>query len=177
MPARRRRELIAQHRRGKARTLRLVVPFKKKRNADSAVTRKKARITAGDLVSSGKIPDTFSASLAGETSRYIAQIELQNKGARTVQRDVGGAYFHGKQPDIEKPSGRAISAPIPPGWAELCAKHGLCFDERRRGELMILQIVGNLPGLQNAGVIWAEEFTSFLLGFGFKQSNVDRRLF
>ena len=34
-----------------------------------------------------------------------------------------------------------------------------------------------MPGLQNAGVMWAEEFTAFLLGFGFTQSIVDRRLF
>ena len=42
---------------------------------------------------------------------------------------------------------------------------------------MLLQIVGNVPGLQNAGVMWAEELTAFLLGFEFTQSIVDRRLF
>mmetsp|Transcript_4068 Transcript_4068/g.9683 ORF Transcript_4068/g.9683 Transcript_4068/m.9683 type:complete len:381 (-) Transcript_4068:53-1195(-) len=42
---------------------------------------------------------------------------------------------------------------------------------------MILQVVGSVPGLQNAGVIWAEESTAFLLGFGLTQSIVDRRLF
>ena len=42
---------------------------------------------------------------------------------------------------------------------------------------MLLQVVGNVPGLQNAGVIWAEEFTAVLLGFGFTQSIVDRHLF
>ena len=42
---------------------------------------------------------------------------------------------------------------------------------------MLFQIAGNVPGLQNAGVMWAEEFTAFLLGFGFTQSAVDRRLF
>jgi len=42
---------------------------------------------------------------------------------------------------------------------------------------MILQIVGNVPGLQNAGAMWAEEFTGFLLDFGFTQSITDRRLF
>ena len=57
------------------------------------------------------------------------------------------------------------------------AKHGLCFDEYQRGEPMLLHIVGNVPGLQNAGVMWAEEFTAFLLGFAFTQSIVDRRLF
>ena len=61
-----------------------------KSNADGAVTRKKARIAASGIVSNGKIPDTFSANLAGETSRYMTQIELQNEGARTVHKDVGG---------------------------------------------------------------------------------------
>ena len=42
---------------------------------------------------------------------------------------------------------------------------------------MVLQIAGIAPGLQNAGVMWAEEFTAFLLGFGFTQSIVDRHLF
>ena len=87
------------HDRGKVHTLRLVVPCKKKRNVDGAVTRKKVLLTAGDLVSFGKLPGTYFANLAGETSRYITKIELQNKGARTVHKDVrGGAYFHGKQP-------------------------------------------------------------------------------
>ena len=112
VPARRRREHIAQHGRGKAHTLRLVVPFKEKRNFGGAVARKKARIAAGDLVSNGKIPDAFSANLAGENLRFMPQVELQNKGARTAHKAVGGAYFYGKQPGIEKPSGRAIFAPI-----------------------------------------------------------------
>ena len=89
----------------------------------------------------------------------------------------GGAYFHEKQPGIGKPSSRATFAPIPIGWAELGAIHGHCFDEHQRGGGLIHQIVSNVPGLQNAGVMWAEEFTAFLLGFGFTQSTVDRRLF
>ena len=42
---------------------------------------------------------------------------------------------------------------------------------------MILKIVGNVSGLQNAGAMWAEEFTGFLLDFGFTQPITDRRLF
>ena len=71
-----RSELIARHGRGRAQTLRLVVPCEVKRNADGAVARKKAEITAGDLVSNGKAPGTFSANLAGETSRFMTQLEL-----------------------------------------------------------------------------------------------------
>ena len=43
--------------------------------------------------------------------------------------------------------------PTPPGWAGLGAKHGLCFGECQRGEPMQLLIAGNVPGLQNAGVM------------------------
>ena len=74
---------------------------------------------------------------------------------------MGGAYFHGKQPPIDSEGGRAISAPVPPGWAGLGARHGLCF-----GEAMALQVVGDVPGLQNAGASWAEEFTGSPLDFG-----------
>ena len=73
-PARSRSELIREHGRGKAHTPRLVAPFKVKRNADCTATRKKARITAGDLNSNEKIPGASSATLTGETSRYMTQL-------------------------------------------------------------------------------------------------------
>ena len=79
----------------------------------------------------------------------------------------GGAYFHGKQPPIDSEGGRAIFAPIPPGWHDLGTRHGLCFDSVQGGQHSVLQIVGNVPGLQNAGAMWVEEFTGFLLDFGF----------
>ena len=81
VPASRRRKAIQDHGRGKTHMLRLVVPCKEKRNADCAVTNKKLRIAAGDLVSFVKLPDTYSANLAGETSWYMTQLELQLEGA------------------------------------------------------------------------------------------------
>ena len=42
---------------------------------------------------------------------------------------------------------------------------------------MVLQVIGSAPGLENAGVVWAGEFTSFLLKFWFTQSILSRRLF
>ena len=56
------------HGRGKVHTPHLVVPFKKKRNHDGEVTRKKARATAADVVSNGRIASTFEANLAGSSS-------------------------------------------------------------------------------------------------------------
>ena len=96
---------------------------------------------------------------------------------RPTRTRGGGGYFHGKQPDIEPASGRGIFAPIPPGWAGLGTQRGLCFDGFQRGELMALQVAGNVMELQNTGVMWAEEFTAFILEFRFTQSIVDRRLF
>ena len=55
--------------------------------------------------------------------------------------------------------------------------HLLCFDEHQRSEPMALRIVGNVSGLQNAGVMWAEEYPAFLLGFWFTQFIMDRRQF
>ena len=68
-------------------------------------------------------------------------------------------------------------ARISPGWAGLGTEQGLCFEETQGGVPMIPRVVGNVPGLQNAGLMWAEVPTRFLKGFGFKQSIVDRRLF
>ena len=66
-----RRKAIQSHGRGKVNTPRLVVLCKEKRNVDGAVTRKKVRLTTGDLVSFGNLPDTYSANLAGGSSRYM----------------------------------------------------------------------------------------------------------
>ena len=122
------------HRRGKTQTLNLVVPFKEKQNSDGEVTRKNARITAADLASNSRIASAFAENLTGGTPRLLTQLELGLPGARTVHKDAGGAYFHGKQPPIDSEEGRAIFAPIPPGWVELGARHGLCFDAVQGGE-------------------------------------------
>ena len=78
-------------------------------------------------MSNGKIASTFAANLAGGPSRHPTQLELGLPGARTVHKDVGGTYFHGKQPPVDSEGGRAIFALIPPGWHDLGARHGLCF--------------------------------------------------
>ena len=42
---------------------------------------------------------------------------------------------------------------------------------------MVVQIWINVPGLQNAGVMWAGDFTGSLLALSFIDSITDRRLF
>ena len=119
VPTRTRREAIRMHGKSKAHTPHLVVTCKEKRNSDGEVTRKKIRITAADLVSNGKTANTFAADLAGETSRLLTQLELGLPGAHTVHKNVGGAYFHGKQPPINSEGGGVRSSLL---------YHDLCFD-------------------------------------------------
>ena len=52
---------------GKARTLHMAVPFKDKRNSNGEVTGKLTRITAADLLSNGRIANTFAARLVGRS--------------------------------------------------------------------------------------------------------------
>ena len=89
-------------------------------------------------MSNGRIASTVAANLAGEISRHLTQLEPGRPGARAVNKDVGGAYFHGKEPPVDSRGGRAIFAPIPPGWAGLGARHGLSFDAAQGGETTIL---------------------------------------
>ena len=98
-------------------------------------------------------------------------------GARTPHQHVGRAYFYVRQPPIEYPHGRAIFARIPSGRNGLGAEHGLCFEEVQGSALMALLVARDVPGLLNAGVMWAGEFTRFLLELDFTQTIVDRRLF
>ena len=93
VPASRRRRAIQDHGRGKAHMLRRVLPCKEKRNVDGAEARKKVRLTAGDFVSFGKLPVKYSANLAGETSRYMTQLELQLLDARTTHKGVWGGLL------------------------------------------------------------------------------------
>ena len=132
-------------------------PFKEKRNSNGEVTIKKACITAADLVLNGRISSTFAANLAGETSRLLTQLELGLPGARTVPKDVGGGVLPREETPSRLVGGASISASIPPGRAGLGDRHGFCFDAVQGvGEAMVRKIVGDVPGLQNAGAMWAE---------------------
>jgi hypothetical protein len=62
---------------------------------------------------------------------------------------------------------------VPPGWEEFG------YPQRRSdGTVMYFEIVGNLPGRQDAGRVWGDCYTSFMLDTcKFEQSIVDRRIF
>ena len=125
------------HGKGKVHTLHLVVPCKEKRNSDGEVTRKKVRITAADLVSNGKIASTFAANLAGRHRATLRNSSSGFRGRGRCTRTCGGRTSTGNSPRSTQRGG-AIFAPIPPGWHDLGARLGLCFDAVQGGQPMIL---------------------------------------
>jgi len=49
------------------------------------------------------------------------------------------------------------------------------LEHMQRG--MLWRVTGNVPGIQNAGVVWGDHFGGWLLSQGYVQSVVDRRLY
>ena len=61
---------------------------------------------------------------------------------------------------------------MPKGWEQFGYPH-----VNDRGERMFFRITGNMPGRQDADKVWSEQYTCDLLGWGFTQSLVGRRVF
>ena len=124
-----------------------------------------------DCVVDGKMPDSFSPAVTGDTVRYTCNLQLQIKGVAVV-KDVHGAYRHGTPRDPRHPNRRALYARVAPGLKEFG------YPRWVDGVEYVLKIVGNVPGRQDAGVVWGEAYTKFLTKeCGFSQSAVDRRLY
>ena len=85
------------------------------------------------------------------------------KGATSDQNDVANAYYRGTPLSYDE-GGRVLFCHIPGEWAELGYD---LYDEN--GERNMLEVVGNVPGRQEAGKIWGEECTRFLLSCGLSQ--------
>jgi hypothetical protein len=149
----------------------LVFPLKEKRNAAGVVTRRKGRITVADKVSAYKLSDTFSANILPVSQRVLSQLQVILPGAVSLTSDVGGAYYNGKPKKVTEPGGRVLFAPVPKGWEEFG------FPAEKDGQRMYFRVDGNMPGRQDAGKVWSEQYTSDLLSWGFTQSVVDRRVF
>jgi hypothetical protein len=86
--------------------------------------------------------------------------------------DVKGAYFEGRKLTPDEEGGRSLWAPVPAGWDEFGYKQ-----YANDGSRNWFEITGNVPGLRDAGRVWAADCDAFLLGEGFTQSIVDRRVF
>ena len=151
----------------------IVMPFKEKTSAANFHTRYKARITIADLVVMGKVDNTFAATVAMDSIRFLTNTALRT-GGKIRMLDVGGAYLFGTPTDPGAPGGRVLFAPVPEGFDEFGDEYQQ-YDAD--GNQMYFRIDGNLPGRQDAGRIWGDMYTSFLVEEGFTQSIVDRRIF
>ena len=148
-----------------------LIPIKAKFNAAGDFTKMKARFVVADRVADGRMGDVYARAVQQDAVRYTLNIELQMKGVSAV-KDVEGAYLHGKPLDPSTARGRALYARIPRGLEQFG------YADRVNGMKYLLKIVGNVPGRQDAGVIWGKAYDEFLKAdCGLEQSIVDRRLY
>ena len=142
--------------------------------AGGSTLRRKFRVTVADARDRpGSLFDaeTFSAAIDGQTVRFLDSITLGRGGTRR-NLDVKGAYFEGRKIPPEEDGGCSLWAPVPAAWDEFGYQQ---FDGN--GARNWFEITGNVPGLRDAGRVWAADCDAFLLGEGFVQSIVDRRVF
>ena len=148
-----------------------LIPIKAKFNAAGEFTKMKARFVVADRVVDGRMGDVYAPAVQQDTVRYTCNVELRMKGVSAV-KDVEGAYLHGKPLDPSAPRGRVLYARIPRGLEHFG------YAERVNGMKYLLKIVGNVPGRQDAGVIWGKAYDEFLTkDCGLTQRIVDRRLY
>ena len=148
---------------GKHEILHLVTPCVIKHDADGKVLRRKFRITAADVCDrpgSTFSSETNSAALDGACVRFLANVTLDRplKGTRR-NLDVKGAYFEGRKLPPEEEGGRSLWAPVPTGWDKFGFQ-----SHAPNGERNWFEITGNVPGLRDAGRVWAADCDAFLLG-------------
>ena len=171
--------LVLKHGRDKVHRQKLVLVFKQKWLAKNVKDRKKVRLTVGDLKVRGKVENTYAPTVAFDSTRLLIQLGVL-RGARRTTKDVGGAYLFGKPTPPAEPGGRFLIVPVPPGFGQF----GKYPEKDEHGRQNYFEVVGNLPGRQDAGRIWGECYDEFLLtelkekiGVAFKQSIVDRRIY
>jgi len=169
---------LRQHGKHKVHLQKLVLVFKQKWLAKNVPDRKKVRMTVGDLKVRGKVDNTYAPTVAFDSTRLLIQLGVL-RGAQRTTKDVGGAYLFGTPTPPTEPGGRFLFVPVPPGFAEFGYP-----EKDERGRQNYFEVVGNLPGRQDAGRVWGECYDKFLLtelkdtiGVGFKQSVVDRRIY
>ena len=145
-----------------------------KHNAQGEILRLKWRLTAGDRRNNANSlfdGATYSGAVDDALVRFLANLTLGRPNGRRRMVDVKCAYFEGSQRPPNE-GGRIIWAPVPPAWEDFGFPE-FGPDGRRNW----FHLCGNLPGLRNAGLEWQRVNDDFLLGLGFTQSIVDRRIF
>ena len=132
-------------------------------------TREKMRIALADLVCLGSVADKFSPTVAMAVIRFTASATAGMEG-RLYTLDVAGAYLHGVPLSAEE-GGRVIFSRVP-GFEHL----GYPTHDAA-GNPYYFRTTGNLPGRQDAGLIYQRCNDEFLIGFGFEATVVDTRCF
>ena len=144
----------------------IVTIFKHKRTAANVPTRRAVRFTVAHLNDGSRMANTFAANVDAQSIRLLAQLAVALPGAVQRFRDVPGAYYRGTPVPVSE-GGRKIYCRVPPGWAEL-------YDIPPNS---VIEVVGNMPGLREAGATWTREYHKFMLALGMIQSVADRRIY
>jgi hypothetical protein len=168
----RHRDLVKRYGRHMVDIKHFVHDCKVKRNAKGEITKYKVRGCVGDATRFGKVDGTYSATVAPSSRKLLAQLLALHPNAASAQNDVQGAYYCGKPTPYDE-GGRILFCRVPEEFERFGYSR---YDEN--GEENLIEIVGNIPGRQEAGVIWGAEYTRFLTqNCNLVQSEVDRRMF
>ena len=151
----------------------LVIVLKAKQTTLGLFDRFKTRITYADRREDDTAnTEVFAPSLAHDTIRLLANVGVRLRLRRTV-KDVGGAYLCGVPPHPSSAGGRALFAPVPPGLEAFSYPE---FDPVT-GRRNFFEVTGNVPGRRDAGLIFSDFYTKWLLDEGFTQCITDRKVF
>jgi hypothetical protein len=158
----------------------MVIVFKHKVRPDGTTEKYSWRLTVADVAESHeRLAATYAACVNSSNVRGICQDAAEDEpgpgGAVEVDldiNDVPGAYYFGTPAQPGEPGFRMLYGYVPKGLDEFGFPQ-----HNERGERMLYFIRGNAPGRRDAGQIWGKVYTQFLIGEGFVQSVVDRRVF
>jgi hypothetical protein len=146
------------------------MPIVAKLSVDGEFTKFRPRLVVADSTVISKMGDVYAPTVQAETVRRQANLEVQLE-AHSIGLDACDAYHLGTALDPLSEHGRFIFVrPV----ADL-ALAGV--DSEYTDWKNLWSVVGNVPGVQDAGVRWGEHFGKFLKSKGYSQSIVDRRLY
>jgi hypothetical protein len=145
-----------------------LMPITAKFNVEGKFTKVKPRIVVADKRATCQMANVYAPSVQMDTVRRQVNLEVQMR-AHSVTADASDAYHQGTPPDPMSEHGRHIFVRPLRDLNECGLEH------MQRG--MLWRVTGNVPGIQNAGVVWGDHFGGWLLSQGYVQSVVDRRLY
>ena len=176
MPARQVREDQARYGEARVSLGYIVAILKCKLDTDGAAREpevvNKFRVAVSDKDNIAAAETITHSNCADDITNRVISAVAKAIDAHQDSIDVGGAYFHGKPPDMEH-GGRRVYVRVP-GW--LAALYPDKYPLRGPHGANFLLIQGNMPGRCDAGRIWQKRFDEFLHGYGLTQLLTDRRV-